>query len=105
MNVTHNIVIPLTIQRLGASDVEDLIVMGLKRPIDRDDVHWLLEKRYPNRKRAARAVLRIVTDSDLDTFNEEIAEVRAKGVTDRLKFTMRTSYARGICTIRILKGG
>jgi hypothetical protein len=104
MVVTHNVEIPLTIQRLGNADVEDLIITGLERPISRDDVHWLLERRYPNRRRAARAVLRIVTDEDLDTFNDELDMLRASGVTRRTKFTMRTSYARGICTIRVLGG-
>ena len=104
MAITHSVEIPPTIQRLGNADVEDLIITGLERPISRDDVYWLLERRYPNRRRAARAILRIVTDEDLDTFNDELDQLRDKGITRRTKFTMRTSYARGISTIRVLGG-
>lgn len=103
MSITHNIVIPLTIRRLGDADVEDLIITGLKRPVCREDIDRLLNKRYPHRRRAVRAILRSVVDEDIDELNREVEAIAEAGVSEQTRFTMRTSYARGICTLRVLR--
>lgn len=105
MAITYNIAVPITIQRLGESDVEDLIIIGLRHPITIKDIESLLEARYPNRKRAARAILRTVADSDIDKFNAEMSTVRDGGIGPQSQFTLRMSYARSICTLRTIRGG
>jgi len=102
MAKTYNVSIPPTLLRLGATDVEDLILTGLNNDITRDDISRLLDARYPNRRKAARAILRIVTDSDIDTFNWRMEDLRNSGIHDGMRMALHTTYHRGISTIRIL---
>ncbi len=101
MTETHNLKIPPTLLRLGTDDVEELFIIALERDVNRKDVQYLMDLRYPNRKRAANAMVRIVSDRDIDTFNDAVASIRDQGVRSNQRLSLTSSYTRGILTIRV----
>lgn len=98
MATRHNLHIPPTVLRLGLVPVENLVTIGLKRAVKISDVDSIVNKIYPERRKATRALLRIVSDVDLQELNSQLSVIRSSGI-DTGKCRLMTSYARGICTI------
>lgn len=101
MTETLNFKIPPTLLRLGTDDVEQLIIIGLDRDVTRDDIQSLMDLRYPNRKRAANSMVRLVIPLDLRTFNRELECIRDKGIKSHYKMSIQSEFSRGIATLRV----
>lgn len=98
----YNLKIPPTLLRLGTAVVDRLFVTGLRRRVTIDDVQHLMDKRYPDRKRAANAQVKIVSEGDLAVFNMDIESLLDKGISHNTKMSLASSYTRGYLTIRVI---
>lgn len=98
MTTSRNLKVPETLLRLGESVVEQLVQHGLTGDITHETILDVLSTEYRDERRTARALLKVVTEGDVDEFNKRLSAVRVDvKPTDKLK--LRTSYARGICQI------
>ena len=95
---SFNLEIPHTILRLGVTIVQDLVVSGLSNDVNLDQIGEMLSRDYPEAKRTAKALLRIVRDEDIALFNQRLAILRLSVSPDDT-LRMKTTYARGICQI------
>ncbi len=90
--------IPPTLMKLGLRSFEDLLIIGLDRPITTDDIFDLIIVRKDMSKRTARALTKIVDERDLDDFNDILDELRHTfSSTDRLRID--SDYYTGTCNI------
>ncbi len=101
MTETLNLKIPPSLLRLGTDDVEELFITGLEKNVNRNDIQHLMDLRYPNRKRAANAMVRLVTNRDIGQFNIAVEAIRDKGIHSDQRLSLTSSYSRGILTIRV----
>lgn len=101
MAKTHNFRIPLTILRLQSEDIEALARIGLDREVERDDVQSLMDNKYSDRKRAANAMTRLVSNSDLSEFNSKMETIRDTGVSSNDRVDISSSFNRACITLRI----
>jgi len=100
---TLNLKIPPTMLRLGVEDVEKLAEIGMSRDVERSDIQRLMDGRYPNRKRAANAMTRLVRQPEIDMFNDDLLNVRERDLKQYDRKSIESSYSRGIVTIRLFK--
>lgn len=97
---TYNFKIPSSVARLGDVGVEWVFNLGFCQIVDKHDINHYTDSRYPNHRKRAKALSRLVTSSDLDAVNDIIRSARTNGITRENIVSVRASISRGMCTVR-----